>query len=98
MVAGYDAEATRDAILYQTDKTLMKKINAEDLNLDNTVRYGLAARSSESGNPKHLIKKRERKCYSPGGTSTSTSSKEERKEENMPNMYKGNTRRGKISW
>jgi len=35
--------AARDAILCQTDaKNLMKKIISEDLNFDDTVKYGLA--------------------------------------------------------
>ena len=40
----YNAKsAARDAILYQTDsKTLMKKIISEDLNFDDTIKYGLA--------------------------------------------------------
>ena len=40
----YDAKAAaRDAILYQKDsKTLMKKIISEDLDFDNTIKYGLA--------------------------------------------------------
>ena len=41
---GYGAKsAARDAILYQTNsKTLMKKIIAENLNLDDTIKYGLS--------------------------------------------------------
>ena len=41
---GYNAKsAARDTILYQTDsKTLMKKIISEDLNFEDTVKYGLS--------------------------------------------------------
>ena len=47
---GYDAKAAaRDAILYQTDdKTLMKKIIGEDLNFEDTVKYGLKARGDRN--------------------------------------------------
>ena len=41
---GYDAKmAARDAILFQTDdQKLQRKVIAEDLNFDDTVKYGLA--------------------------------------------------------
>lgn len=41
---GYDSKAAaRDAILYQTDnKNLMKKIISQDLNFEDTIKYGLA--------------------------------------------------------
>ena len=46
----YDAkQAARDAILFQTESTkLQKKIIAEELDYDNTVKYGLAFEQGEA--------------------------------------------------
>ena len=47
---GYDAkQAARDAILFQTESSkLQKKIIAEELDYDNTVKYGLAFEQGEA--------------------------------------------------